>query len=82
MADFYVDSTIDFEVPNDNQFSVDPAVVFCRFRDVAPWQRQAFKYLLEHSTPQLIFVRSGDDQRFSKLMTTSPKYERSANAVG
>ena len=82
MADFYVNSTVDFVVPNDSQFSADPTVVFQHPGAVSCVARQAFKRLIEHPTAQLISVHPSHDQKFSKLMTVSPIYQRSPNAVG
>ena len=82
MADFYVNSTVDFEVPNDNQFSADPTVVFQHPGAVSCVARQAPKFLIEYNPKNGFFVHSGVTQVLHKLPTISPIYHRSPNAVG
>lgn len=82
MADFYVDSTVDFEVPNDNQFSADPAVVFVHPEAQAIIARTALKYLMERREPFKCFVRPGAVYRFTKLLPTSPIYQRARHVTG
>lgn len=82
MADFYVDSTVDFEVPNDNQFSADPAVVLVHPEEAATIVRTALKYLMERREPFECFVRPGVIYKLQKLLPTSPIYQRGRHVTG
>ena len=72
MADFYVNSTVDFVVPHDRSFPASPSEVIIKANFTPPIAHPGAKQIIDHPGAGAEIMHPSTEYRFVKTMTQSP----------